>query len=148
MMTRLMQQRMEEALNDILGDEVILKLHDGPPGENCDRNLIGGTGVPARYSFDAPLGPVFHLPLRPPVRVPLPRPWWQPYRRYRFEPATLWVRAVSVWSAKGQPLFLANIHSPALPYKAKAGERLQFHAMGRPAIHAQPVEYPIPAKGA
>lgn len=42
-----LNRELERRANEIIGDEVVLKLHDGHPGADCTENLVDGTGRPA-----------------------------------------------------------------------------------------------------
>lgn len=39
-------RELEQHANELLGDEVVLKLHDGQPGPDCTANLVDGDGRP------------------------------------------------------------------------------------------------------
>lgn len=46
------RHEIEQRMADLIGDEVILKLHDGEPGPNLTDNVIDTRGPVTRATFD------------------------------------------------------------------------------------------------
>ena len=128
-MAKAAQEILQAEMDNLVGDTIILKLHDGPPGPDFTDNLMFGDGRPQEYTYSKGGAVTWKMP-EVTDRVPAPRRWWHLRRRYMDVPKVWWVEWVTAWS-DGRPVMPVDWRGRV---HLRGGDTLTLRDIKRPVI--------------
>lgn len=120
-----LRDRMQAELDKIVGDDIVLKLHNGHPGITGAEHLLFGTGLPKSFTYGTDIGVTWTCEDIPQPAA-APSKWWQP-RKEAGRITRMHIHHMTSWLPDGTPLMIASLNGHGGPWTIGSGESIIFY---------------------